>query len=151
MSETQAAEKVKLTVGKGKTTRPGDQEEWLREYYEISVVVDDLNELSVARANLLGLIDGWLTQTSKLEKTAPPEAKHSKEDFDKPSWDPSKIKWKEAEGPRGKFERSEDINNLDFKALVKCLAEHKGKLTHEGYFYWLFENGATVGRKKRLH
>jgi len=77
-----------------------------------------------------------------LENKAPKE--------DKPSWDPSKIKWEEAEGPKGKFERSEDVNNLDFKALVKDLADHKGKLTHENSFYWLFENGVTVGRKK-LH
>ena len=79
-----------------------------------------------------------------LEKQAP-------EDEEKPSWDPSKIKWDEAEGPKGKFERSEDINNLDFKALVKDLAHHKGKLTRDNLFYWLFENGVTVGRKKRSH
>ena len=66
------------------------------------------------------------------------------------SWDPSKIKWEPAEGFRGEYERSEDFNNREFKKMVRDLARHGGKLTREGYFYWLFENGSTVGRKKRI-
>lgn len=66
-------------------------------------------------------------------------------------WDPSKIKWEEATGNAGPYERSEDTDNLDFKALVKDLAEHEGKLSHDGMFYWLFQNGTTVGRKKRKY
>jgi len=64
-------------------------------------------------------------------------------------WNPSLIVWTEAEGPSGKYERSEDLNCKDFKALVKDLGEHKGKLTRGDFFYWLFQNGSTVGRKKR--
>lgn len=64
-------------------------------------------------------------------------------------WDPGKIHWEKREGAKGEYERSEDVNNLEFKALVKDLAEHKGKLMREGVFYWLFQNGATVGRKKK--
>ena len=41
---------------------------------------------------------------------------------EKPSWDPEKIKWTQA---------------------------HKGRLTRDGMFYWVFQNGTTVGRKKR--
>jgi hypothetical protein len=63
------------------------------------------------------------------------------------TWDPSKIKWEEAEGPKGRYERSEDVNSLDFKQLIKDLALHNGRLRREGYFYWLFENGVTCGRK----
>lgn len=65
------------------------------------------------------------------------------------AWDLAKIKWESAEGSAGPYERSEDVNSLDFKALVKDLADHKGKLSHAGYFIWLFKNGTTVGRKKR--
>jgi hypothetical protein len=65
------------------------------------------------------------------------------------SWDPTRIKWEQVEGSRGIYERSEDINNPDFKALLKDLAEHQGRLSRDGYFYWAFQNGATVGRKKR--
>jgi len=80
-------------------------------------------------------------------------AKHliteAKVNDDKDSWDPSKIKWEGAQGSSGPYERSEDINNLDFKQLLKDLADHQGKLTRDGYFYWVFQNGVTVGRKKR--
>jgi hypothetical protein len=65
--------------------------------------------------------------------------------------DLNKISWVEAQGTKGKYEKSEDINNLEFKKLVKTLADHKGKLTIDNYFVWLFENGSTVGRKKRSH
>lgn len=64
-------------------------------------------------------------------------------------YDPSKIKWEEAEGSSGLYQRSEDVNSLDFKLLVKDLASHNGKFTKEGWFYWLFRSGSVVGRKKR--
>jgi len=64
-------------------------------------------------------------------------------------WDPSGVKWEQAEGSKGPFERSDDFNNPEHKAMVKDLVAHNGRLTREGSFYWLFENGATVGRKKR--
>ena len=51
----------KLVVGKGKTTRPSDAEEWEKEYYEIEVAIEDLSELEVTKANITGLIDGWLS------------------------------------------------------------------------------------------
>ena len=66
------------------------------------------------------------------------------------SWNPGKIQWSKAQGERGEYERSEDVNSLDFKALLKDLAEHKGSLTHDGWFYWTFKNGSTVGRKKKV-
>jgi len=68
---------------------------------------------------------------------------------DKAKWNASKIKWFEAEGFKGKYQRSEDVNSVDFKNLLKDLAEHNGNLTREGWFYWVFKNGSTVGRKKR--
>jgi len=67
----------------------------------------------------------------------------------KVGWDPSKITWTEAQGSSGHYERSEDINNPEFKAMLKDLAAHNDKMTREGYFFWVFKNGTTVGRKKR--
>jgi len=64
-------------------------------------------------------------------------------------WNPGNIQWEESEGSKGKYERSEDINNLQFKLMLKNLQEHKGKLFRDGFFYWVFRNGATVGRKKQ--
>lgn len=71
------------------------------------------------------------------------------EDKRKWSWNPDKIKWEKAEGFKGEFERSEDVNNPEFKAMLKDLAQHGGKLTRDGLFYWTYKNGSTVGRKKR--
>lgn len=65
------------------------------------------------------------------------------------SWNPEKIKWEAVEGQSGLYERSEDVNSPEFKALLKDLARNKGKLTQNGWFYWTFRNGLTVGRKKR--
>jgi len=64
-------------------------------------------------------------------------------------WNPDAIKWEKTEGWKGDYERSEDVNNPEFKALLKDLAEHNGKLSRNGMFYWVFKNGAVVGRKKR--
>lgn len=67
-------------------------------------------------------------------------------------WDPTVIKWVEAEGPSGKYElASSDSNkdNVDFQKLLKDLEAHKGKLTKENMFYWKFEKTDSVGRKKQ--
>jgi len=67
----------------------------------------------------------------------------------KVGWNPDAIKWEEAEGSKGLYERSEDVNNPEFKTMLKDLAGHGGRLTRNGYFYWVFKNGTTVGRKRR--
>ncbi len=69
-------------------------------------------------------------------------------DDNKSSWNPEKIRWEQAEGTSGPYERSEDINSPDHKELLKDLAAHQGKLTQDLYFYWTFRNGSTIGRKK---
>jgi len=65
------------------------------------------------------------------------------------SWHPMRIKWEKAEGASGPYELSEDPENADFRAMHKDLSAHQGKLTRDGYFYWVFRNGATVGRKQK--
>lgn len=66
-----------------------------------------------------------------------------------PEWDPDKIAWTQAEGPSGPYERSDDVNNPEVKAMLKDLATHNGKMRREPHFYWTFQNGHTVGRKKK--
>lgn len=39
--------------------------EWVEEYFEVKVQLEDPAELKVAKANLTGLIDGWLFSASK--------------------------------------------------------------------------------------
>lgn len=67
------------------------------------------------------------------------------------TWDPAKIKWVNDEGFKGPYEKTEDYTSPDYKAMHADLQAHKGKLTRDGYFYWTFENGATVGRKQVTH
>jgi hypothetical protein len=133
----------RLTVGKGRTTKPnGGTEEWIKEYYEIEALIEQPAELELAKANLTSLEDCWLSQSRPSKASPPPQSQE-------PTWDQAKIKWVEAHGSSGPYERSEDMNSPDFKALVKDLASHKGRLSKDGVFYWLFESGAVVGRKKR--
>lgn len=35
------------------------------------------------------------------------------------TWNPNAIKWETREGAKGPFERSEDVNNLQFKAMLE--------------------------------
>jgi len=64
-------------------------------------------------------------------------------------WDPSNIKWAEAQGAKGAYEKAEPQSTPDFKAMLQDLKDHKGKMRRDGFFYWVFSDMATVGRKKR--
>jgi len=65
------------------------------------------------------------------------------------SWNPEAIKWEKVQGAKGEFEKSEDVDNPEFKKMLKDLAGHGGKLTRNGWFYWTYKNGSVVGRKRR--
>jgi hypothetical protein len=65
------------------------------------------------------------------------------------NWDPNSVKWINADGTSGPYERCEDFGNTHFKAMKTDLMMHNGKMTRDGFFYWLFTDGSTVGRKKR--
>ena len=74
---------------------------------------------------------------------------------EKPKWDPAKIKWVQVTGASGPYERypaegAKPEATEDYKNLLEDLKSHNGKLTRDGYFYWLFSGDqATVGRKPR--
>lgn len=70
-------------------------------------------------------------------------------DKGKYNWGFDKIQWVQAEGSKGPYEKSDDVNSLDFKALMKDLEAHNGKLSRDGYFVWKFSKSAVIGRKKR--
>jgi hypothetical protein len=127
-------------VGKGKTTTDEKQTQWTRQYYEAEVLVEDEHQIELARASVEALLDMWLKGESVTPQKPQQTTVH---------WDPSKIKWVEAEGSHGKYQRSEDVNSLDFKELMKDLEAHQGKLSRDGYFVWKFEKNAVIGRKLR--
>jgi len=64
-------------------------------------------------------------------------------------YDPEKIAWVEAEGPRGKYQKTADANDPEYKVLRKDLADHKGFINFKGFQYWIFPNGITIGRRRK--
>jgi len=64
-------------------------------------------------------------------------------------FDVSKIAWQDKEGEKGKFQLSENYNNPEHKELLKFLDTAGGKITSDGWFYWIFQNGSTIGRKEK--
>jgi len=71
-----------------------------------------------------------------------------------PEWNPEKVKWREAQGTHGPYQRYPGGDEkaevtLDYKNMLADLKNHDGRLTREGYFYWLFNDAATVGRKPK--
>jgi hypothetical protein len=65
------------------------------------------------------------------------------------NYDIEKISWVPKQGDKGPYEQSDDINNHNHKELLKDLAAHKGKMAIGQFFVWTFQNGSTIGRKKR--
>lgn len=70
------------------------------------------------------------------------------------SSDPGKIAWKEAEGAKGKYDRypaegEKAESTDDYKNILADLKKHDGRMTRDGYFYWLFTDSATIGRKRK--
>lgn len=56
---------TKLTVGRGRTSRPSNQEEWLKEYYELEVDITDAkstDEIEKARIDLEQHLMSWLSE-----------------------------------------------------------------------------------------
>ena len=74
----------------------------------------------------------------------PPESGSASEE----PYNMERIRWSTAEGPRGTYEKTDDTNSVDYKALLQDLNTHKGKMRRGGYFLWIFEDKKTIARKK---
>ena len=132
---------VKLTVGKGKTEGNEKTAQCIKRYYELEIQIQDEHEIEIAKASVEGLIDGWLTPSEFTSQTQPQT---------KPTtYDMSKIKWEEKTGQRGLFEKTDDYTSSDYKALLHELQSHNGKMRKHCYFVWIFQNGTTIGRKRK--
>jgi hypothetical protein len=125
----------KITIGKGKTVTDEKQATWTRQYYEAEVIIGDESQIELARGSVEALLDAWLEPKVKGSTKLPFAA--------------SKIPWIDRENEKGKFQVSEDYSNPEHKALLKFLNEAGGCVASEGWFYWIYRDGATVGRKLR--
>jgi len=68
------------------------------------------------------------------------------------SYNPESIKWIRTTGQKGPYERYPAFQQkpkltVDYSNLLEDLKAHEGKLTRNGLFYFLFDDGSTIGRK----
>jgi len=117
---------TRVVVGKGRTSRPSEEEEWIREYYEVEVEVDSEKELSAAREWALNLIDGWLQGAVAM-----------------PQFDPSDLmehEWKGSRKSGGEYAKGSLSWGWDFKDNFKpetIRVLEKGPLTIDQYEFSL--------------
>jgi hypothetical protein len=69
---------TKLVIGKGKTTGNEKTNEWIKRYYEVEVSIADEHDIEIVKANVEGLIDGWLGKPVEA-KPKPQEPKEKPE------------------------------------------------------------------------
>jgi len=139
---------TKLTVGKGKTLADEKAGEWNRQYFEVEAVIEDEHQLELAKNSLEALLDMWL----RGENITQPQP-------EKPSWNPARLKWLEAQGTSGPYQRypgegQKAESTEDYRNMLADLKAHGGKLSRKEadgstWFYWLFQDASTVGRKQR--
>ena len=121
----------------------------------LEILTDFLNALEAATVNAKRQIAG-LVKVTPLEKALGHDAGQTafvpaKKGSPKLPFDAEKIQWINRENENGKFQMTEDYSNLDYKALLAFLNEHIPAkcINSEGFFYWVYGNGTTIGRKPR--
>jgi hypothetical protein len=107
-----------------------ESREWEKEYEFAKLLSDMRNGLQ----HMIEAFDSYLNFLSKVVLG---------------EWDPTNIGWVQAEGSRGLYEKALQPENDDFGAMLQDLKAHNGKLTRDSYFYWIFKDRETVGRKKK--
>jgi len=70
------------------------------------------------------------------------------------TWNPNKIKWVQETGAKGPYERypakdQKAESTEDYRNMLQDLKDHKSAMNQEGYFYWVFPDASTVGRRKK--
>jgi len=70
------------------------------------------------------------------------------------TWDPNKINWSQETGQKGSYERypakdKKAESTDDYKNMLQDLKNHKGAFNRNGFFYWVFTDQATVGRRQK--
>ena len=101
----------------------------------------ELEGLVLVRDGLTMAVDGL---NNILETTEP------KEEQTPQTYDLMQVVTVQTEGPRGQYLKITHENNESnpvYFALVEDLKTHKGTITKQGYFVFLFEDQKTAGMK----
>ena len=96
-----------------------------------------------ALTDFLNAVEAGIESARQTIKTA----KHLEEE--KSTVNLNAIKWTPATGPHGPYEKSLDLENIEYQTLLAKLTEHDGKMTVDGWFIWAFGEGGGIGRKLR--
>ena len=135
----------RIVVGKGKTERPTEAEEWTKTYFEVEVTVNDDKEVPLAKEWALSLIDSWLEE----------KPKPGFEPGNIPDFNPDDLinhEWKGKKKADGSYAKGSLEWGWDFKdnfspETIKML--EKGPLTIDGYEFSLSESGNLVYARKK--
>ena len=146
---------TKLTVGKGRTIRPGQSEEWIREYYEIEIVLADPSEMEAVRANALGTIDAWLNEAVKAERVKAAIPKLDLAQLEELPWSTYRTKVRAKPGDAAWTKNPEHFKGiLEGPArtlaveLAKAIKTAEGKLKLGEYEFTLSgEDDRFIGRR----
>lgn len=58
------------------------------------------------------------------------------------------IEWESHLGGNGLYETAEPTNAFEYRQLHKALVRFKGRFRKQPFFYWMYRDGLTIGRKK---
>lgn len=108
-------------------------------------MTDNQEVVLEAFTDFLNAVDAGITQARQTIKKAKGLTTKSQEG----SWNPNVIEWQAANGAKGPYQKTVDSGNLQHKAMLADLENHDGKLRRDGFFYWLFSDKQTVGRKQK--
>jgi hypothetical protein len=92
MEAPETVQLKRVVVGKGKTSRPSDAEEWSKEYYEIEASIENSAELEAAKANLCGHIDEWFSPNKPAATSTPKRTQPNPQELEKLPWKTYKSK-----------------------------------------------------------
>jgi hypothetical protein len=146
---------VRVRVGKGRTIRPGDQEEWIEEYYELETTVQDPSEIATARATMLGTIDAWLNEAVKAERVKAAIPRLDLAQLEELPWTKYKTRERAKPGDAGWIKNPEffkDVKEEPARSLAidlaKTIKAGGGKLQLGEYEFSLSgENDRFIGRR----
>jgi hypothetical protein len=101
-------------------------------------------EIQKIQAQIDAIFEAFSFALSKIE-----ELEKTYQQSQSKTWDSSKVKWEQSEGPSGVYEKASKQESADYQAMIDDLKAHQGCLTKDDFFFWLFNDGETAGRKPR--
>ena len=115
-----------------------------------------IQKLIEARETEISLLKDFLSALQSTPSEIIEQTENRTSEYGRWSWNPDNMRWVTVEGSRGPYERypakgQKPEMTIDYKNLLKDLKAHNGRLSRNGYFYWLFSpDSGIVGRKKQV-